>query len=215
LAKPEAVVVPIERRRLDHARRKFALDVAAGRIGERAFLAAIRRLTEEEDRTADLKPARRSVDAAKAMDYIRNFASSWAKAKPPTKATMIQSLCEEIIVGGAKFASVRLTPEAYAHGLALALPQEVLVPPIRTRGTALRTQVQAQAAAVPHGAAREDAEDCCQPGYGFLNRHGQQQGEGRSDRALSRRCLAGIELREWPGDRVVEGPAEARSRSTS
>jgi hypothetical protein len=47
---------------------------------------------------------------------------------------MIQSLYEEIIVRGTEFVSVRLTPEAYAHGLALALPQEVLVPPMRTRG---------------------------------------------------------------------------------
>jgi hypothetical protein len=123
LAKPGAVVVPIEGGRLEHARRQLALDVAAGRIGERAFLAAIRRLSEEA-RTADLGPVQRSVDVAKAMDYIRNFASSWAKAKQPTKATMIQSLYEEIVVRGAEFVSVRLTPEAYAHGLALALPQE-------------------------------------------------------------------------------------------
>jgi DNA invertase Pin-like site-specific DNA recombinase len=133
LAQPGAAVVPIERGRLEHARRLLALDVASGRIVERAFLAAIRRLTEEA-RTDDVGPARRSVDAAKAMEYIRNFASSWAKAKPPTKATMIQALYEEIVVKGPEFVSVRLTPQAYAHGLALALPQEVLVPPMRTRG---------------------------------------------------------------------------------
>jgi len=47
---------------------------------------------------------------------------------------MVQSLYEEIVVRGAEFVSVRLTPEAYAHGLALALPQEVLVPAMRTKG---------------------------------------------------------------------------------
>jgi hypothetical protein len=57
-----------------------------------------------------------------------------AKAKPPTKAMMVQSLYEEIVVRGAEFVSVRLTPEAYVHGLALALPQEVLVPAMRTKG---------------------------------------------------------------------------------
>jgi hypothetical protein len=131
---PEAVVVPIERGHLEHRRRQLALDMAAGRIGERAFLGAIRRLTEEEARIDDPSPARRAVDSAKAIDYIRNFATSWSKAKPPTKATMVQSLYEEIVVRGSDFVSVRLTPEAYAHGLALALPQEVLVPPTRTRG---------------------------------------------------------------------------------
>jgi hypothetical protein len=47
---------------------------------------------------------------------------------------MVQSLYEEIVVRGAEFVSVRLTPEAYAHGLALVLPQEVLVPAMRTKG---------------------------------------------------------------------------------
>jgi hypothetical protein len=51
-------------------------------------VAAIRRLSEEEARIVKPSPSRRTVDAAKAMDYIRNFAASWAKAKPPTRATM-------------------------------------------------------------------------------------------------------------------------------
>lgn len=64
-------------------------------------------------------------------EYIRTFAASWAKAKPPTRATMIQSVNEEIVVRGEEFVSVRLTPEAYAHGLALALPAGVVVPLFR------------------------------------------------------------------------------------
>ena len=47
---------------------------------------------------------------------------------------MIQSLYGEIVVRGAEFVSVRLTPEAYAHGLALALPDEVVVPALPTWG---------------------------------------------------------------------------------
>jgi len=49
---------------------------------------------------------------------------------------MIQSLYEEIVVRGEEFVSVRLSPEAYAHGLALALPQEVIVTPLPSRGRA-------------------------------------------------------------------------------
>jgi hypothetical protein len=56
------------------------------------------------------------------------MAGTTAKANPSTRATMIWSIYQEIVVRGAEFASVRLTPEAYAHGLAVALPQEVLVP---------------------------------------------------------------------------------------
>jgi hypothetical protein len=98
-----------------------------------AFLAALRRLNEEDAALVDPRP-RRAADGAKAVEYIRNFAASWAKAKPPTKAAMIQSLYQEVVVRGEEFVSVRLTPEAYAHGLALALPEEVVVPALPTWG---------------------------------------------------------------------------------
>ena len=76
----------------------------------------------------------KSIDVETAVEYIRTFAASWAKAKPPTRATMIQSVYEEIVVRGEEFVSVRLTPEAYAHGLAFALPAEVVVPALPTWG---------------------------------------------------------------------------------
>jgi len=47
---------------------------------------------------------------------------------------MIQSVYEEIVVRGEEFVSVRLTPEAYAHGLALALPAAVVVRALPTWG---------------------------------------------------------------------------------
>ena len=34
---------------------------------------------------------------------------------------------DEVVVRGSEFVGVRLTPEAYAHGLALPLPQAVVV----------------------------------------------------------------------------------------
>jgi hypothetical protein len=111
----------------------LAFDVAAGRMNERAFLAAMRRLNEEHAALTDHLP-RKSVDGGRAVEYIRTFAASWAKAKPPTRATMIQSVYEEIVVRGEEFVSIRLTPEAYAHGLALALPAEVVVPALPTWG---------------------------------------------------------------------------------
>jgi hypothetical protein len=99
-------------------------------MGERGFLAAMRRRNEEEAALADR--SQRGVDGAKAVEHIRNFAASWAKAKPPTKAMMIQSIFEEIVVRRAGFVSVWLTPEATAHGLALALPEQVVVPTLPT-----------------------------------------------------------------------------------
>ena len=52
---------------------------------------------------------------------------------------MIQSLYGEIVVRGAEFVSVRLSPEAYAYGLALAPPQEVVVAPLPSRGRPRKT----------------------------------------------------------------------------
>jgi hypothetical protein len=42
-------------------------------------------------------PPRPRVDQSGIL-LIRNFAASWAKAKPPTRAAMIQSLYQEIVV---------------------------------------------------------------------------------------------------------------------
>lgn len=94
----------------------------------------MRRLKEEEAASALEPPTNRPVDAVRAVDYIRNFASAWAKAKPPTRATMMQAVYEGVTVRGEEFISVRLTAEAYAHGFAFALPQEVSVPALPTRG---------------------------------------------------------------------------------
>ena len=58
--------------------------------------------------------------ATRAVEYIRNFAAAWAKAKPPTRAMLVQAVYEGVTVRGEEFVSVRLTAEAYAHGLALA-----------------------------------------------------------------------------------------------
>ena len=134
LATPATAPVPVDdAARVDRRRRELANDMAAGRTSERAFLAALRRLDEEEARAGGGRPAT-AVSAAAAVDYIRNFAASWAKARPATKATLIQSVYEEVVVKGDKFVSVRLTPDAYAHRLDLALPQEVTVPVLPTRG---------------------------------------------------------------------------------
>ena len=57
---------------------------------------------------------------------------------------MIQWLYDEIVVRGEEFVSVRLTPEAYARGLALALPQDVLVPAPPSQGRPRRNMTLAR-----------------------------------------------------------------------
>jgi hypothetical protein len=119
---------------------------------ERDLIDEMARLRTEAAAESDAVPAR-PVDVDRAMDYIRNFAASWAKAQPGTRSTLIQSVYAEIIVRGEEFVSVRLTPEAYAHGLAVALPEEVEVPVLPSRGRPRKNIVLAR----PTGFERGDA----------------------------------------------------------
>ena len=45
------------------------------------------------------------------------------------KADLLHAIYERIVVAGERIVSVRLTPEAQAHGMALALPQVVKARP--------------------------------------------------------------------------------------
>ena len=44
---------------------------------------------------------------------------------PAEKADLLHAIYDRIIVAGRRIVTVRLTPAAYAHGLALALPEKV------------------------------------------------------------------------------------------
>ncbi len=46
---------------------------------------------------------------------------------PGEKADLLHAIYERIVVAGPEIVRVRLTSAAYAHGLALALPQKVVM----------------------------------------------------------------------------------------
>ncbi len=48
-----------------------------------------------------------------------------ARGRTEAKADLLHAIYEQIAVAGREFVGVRLTPAAYAHGLALALPEKV------------------------------------------------------------------------------------------
>jgi hypothetical protein len=143
LASPETTKPHVDHRGAEHRRRQLADAFAVGRISERDLIDEMARLRTEAAAESDAVAAR-PIDVDRAMDYIRNFAASWAKAQPQTKSTLIQSVYAEIVVRGDEFVSVRLTPEAYAHGLAVALPEEVEVPVLPTQGRPRKTMVLAR-----------------------------------------------------------------------
>lgn len=56
----------------------------------------------------------------------RQHIDPWSEADvPEAKAEVLHAIYERIVVTGRTIVSIRLTPAAYAHGLAVALPDKV------------------------------------------------------------------------------------------
>ena len=72
------------------------------------------------ERTAPRIPGHRAVG------WLRALGESFLTADvPKEKADLMHAIYERITVAGPEIVGVRLTAAAYAHGLALALPQQV------------------------------------------------------------------------------------------
>ena len=70
------------------------------------------------------------VPAERAVTWLRALRETWQQADvPEAKADLLHAIYERIVVNGPTFVAARLTPAAYAHGLALALPQVVMASP--------------------------------------------------------------------------------------
>ena len=64
------------------------------------------------------------------MEWLRAIGQSLLRADVPAeRAELVHSIYERIIVTGKTIANVRLTPAAYAHGLAGVLPTVVIASP--------------------------------------------------------------------------------------
>lgn len=78
------------------------------------------------------------VPADRAVQWLRVLAETWQQADvPQARADLLHAIYERIVIAGREFVSARLTPTAYAHGLALALPEQV----VRARPTGVRRPV--------------------------------------------------------------------------
>lgn len=120
LTAPEMPPVRLDSARLDRRRRELALAFASGRLAESDFAAAIAALRDV--RSDDRVPA--TVPAERAVAWLRDLARLWKKATPGERAELVGAIYAEIRVQGPTFVAARLTPDAYAHGLALALAEQ-------------------------------------------------------------------------------------------
>ncbi len=121
VSSPEPAPVPADAWRLERRRRDLALEHAAGRMGDDEYLAAAAALREQ----APAQPTLGTVPAELAVAYLRQLKDRWGDATPATKAELVAAIYDRIVVQGPEFVGVTLTPAAYAHGLAIAMPERV------------------------------------------------------------------------------------------
>jgi hypothetical protein len=72
--------------------------------------------------------AQAGVPADRAVEWLRALAETWQQAEvPEARSELLHAMYERIVVAGREFVSARLTPAAYANGLALVLPEQVVM----------------------------------------------------------------------------------------
>jgi hypothetical protein len=127
-----------DRTRIDRQIRELALEHAAGRLEDAVYLERLRELREAKDNVERTLGER--VAAERAIEWLRALSATWTEADvPEAKADVLHAIYDQIVVTGRETVSVRLTPSAYAHGLALALPTKVALARPTGVGRALAT----------------------------------------------------------------------------
>ena len=118
--------VTIERGRIERRLRDLAMEHVAGLVNDADYLA----------RAAELKAARDQLDAgesagikpARAVEWLRAIGEAMRRADLPVeRAELVHAIYDRIVVAGPRIVSARLTPAATEHGLALALPEKVVM----------------------------------------------------------------------------------------
>ena len=113
--------IAIDRARVNRQLHDLAQSHAQDEISDEAYLARKRQLRGELAGMAQQSDG--GLPAQQAVKWLRVFAESWRDADvPEAKADLVHAIYEKVVVAGRDFVSARLTPAAYQHGLALALP---------------------------------------------------------------------------------------------
>jgi hypothetical protein len=101
----------------------FGLSLA-GHLEDDVYLERLREIREAKDSVERTSGER--IAAERATEWLRELSTTWTDADvPEAKADVLHAIYDQIVVTGREIMSVRLTPSAYAHGLALALPTKV------------------------------------------------------------------------------------------
>jgi hypothetical protein len=118
----------LDRVRIERKKRDLALEHASEALTDEAYLERLARLRAAAAALED--HPRTSVPADRAVEWLRAIGATWGKADVrKDKAELLHAVYEQILVAGPRIVSVRLTPAAYGHGLAVALPEVVRARP--------------------------------------------------------------------------------------
>jgi DNA invertase Pin-like site-specific DNA recombinase len=123
LAAPAPIPMATSGARFRREMRELAEAHLAERVSDAAYLAQLGELRAQE--AAAASEARPAVDPDAAIAWLRDLGALWARATPAEQAELVRSIYARVEVAGPRFVAVTLTPEAEAHGLAIALPESV------------------------------------------------------------------------------------------
>ena len=113
----------MDRARLERQMRDLALEHAAGRLEDAVYLERLHKLREAKENLE--RTSADGISPERAVEWLRELSATWRAAEVPAeKADVLHAIYDRIVVAGRSIVSVRLTPSAYAHGLALALPRK-------------------------------------------------------------------------------------------
>lgn len=146
----------LQRRAIERDLARRAADHAARRIMTESYLAEHARLTAELDRlSVPQTPSSSISDGDAIVRFLRDLKASWAQGGESERAKLVASVYDKVVVNDKEVIEVELTDDAKRHGLAWALPEQVVVVLARPAGARHR---QTTIVRVPiHGRAKWEA----------------------------------------------------------
>jgi len=120
--------VSLDRARIERQMRDLAMEHVNGRIDDVAYLERLAQLRTDLESAG--KTTKTQVAAERSVEWLRALGETWRTADlREAKADLLNAIYERIVVAGRSIVNVRLTPAAYNHGLAIALPEAVMARP--------------------------------------------------------------------------------------
>lgn len=112
-----------DRARIDRETRELALQHAAGRLEDAVYRERLHELRDAKENLE--RTGADGIAPAGAVAWLRELSAAWRAAEAPAeRADLLNAIHDRITAAGRRIVSATLSPSAYAHGFALALPEK-------------------------------------------------------------------------------------------